>query len=114
MTNADFLADALAYIEAHLFDALSVNAIADAVGLSPYHFSRMFTARFGQSVIAYVRMRRMQDAARRLRDYSARFTGGALERTSFTFAASCFRPKGLGRKCRSSAFSSLRRKASSA
>jgi AraC family transcriptional regulator len=66
----DFLADALAYIEAHLFDALSVSAIADAVGLSPFHFSRMFTARFGQSVIAYVRARRMQAAALRLQSGS--------------------------------------------
>lgn len=63
---ADFLADTLAYIEAHLFDALSVAALADVAGLSPYHFSRMFTARFGDSVIAYVRGRRMQAAAQRL------------------------------------------------
>jgi AraC family transcriptional regulator len=67
----DFLADALAYIEAHLFDALSVSAIADAVGLSPFHFSRMFSARFGQSVIAYVRARRMQAAALRLQNGAA-------------------------------------------
>ena len=64
----DFLADALAYIEAHLFDALSVRAIADAVALSPFHFSRMFSARFGQSAIAYVRARRMQAAALRLQN----------------------------------------------
>lgn len=63
---ADFLADTLAYIEAHLFDALSVAALADVAGLSPYHFSRMFRARFGDSAIAYVRTRRMQAAARRL------------------------------------------------
>jgi AraC family transcriptional regulator len=62
----DFLADALAYIEAHLFDALSVRALADVTGLSPYHFSRMFTARFGMSPIAYVRARRLLAAARRL------------------------------------------------
>lgn len=63
---ADFLADTLAYIEAHLFDALSVAALADVAGLSPYHFSRMFRARLGDSAIAYVRRRRMQAAARRL------------------------------------------------
>jgi AraC family transcriptional regulator len=65
---ADFLADTLAYIEAHLFDALSVTALAYMAGLSPYHFSRMFRARFGDTVIAYVRARRMQEAARRLVD----------------------------------------------
>ena len=62
----DFLADALAYIEAHLFEALSVAALAQAVGLSPWHFSRAFTARLGESVMGYVRGRRLEAAAFRL------------------------------------------------
>ncbi|HEX3673585.1 MAG TPA: helix-turn-helix domain-containing protein [Rhizomicrobium sp.] len=62
----DFLADTLAHIEAHLFSALSVAALADAVGLSPWHFSRAFTARLGESVMGYVRSRRLEAAAFRL------------------------------------------------
>lgn len=42
------------------------------------------------------------------------YRDGVCDSTSLTLAASCLRPKGLGRKCSSSAFSSLRRNASSA
>jgi len=65
-TQADFLADTLAFIEAHLFEALSVAALAQAAGLSPWHFSRAFTARLGESVMGYVRGRRLEAAAFRL------------------------------------------------
>src|SRR5665213_2624588 len=61
--SADFLADVLAHIEAHLFESLSVNSLASVAGLSPYHFSRAFTARLGESVMGYVRARRLEAAA---------------------------------------------------
>ncbi len=64
---ADFVADALAYIEANLWSALSVAAIADIAGLSVFHFSRCFSARMGESVMGHVRTRRMYAAAERLR-----------------------------------------------
>jgi AraC family transcriptional regulator len=66
MSKAVFLADTLATIEAHLFDELSVASLADAAGLSPWHFSRAFTARLGESVMGYVRGRRLEAAAFRL------------------------------------------------
>lgn len=56
------------WIEAHLDDPLSLDAIADRSGLSPYHFSRLFTARMGRSVMAHVRGRRLVKAGRRLAD----------------------------------------------
>jgi AraC family transcriptional regulator len=62
----DFLADTLAHIEAHLSAPLSVAALADVAGLSPWHFSRAFTARLGESVMGYVRGRRLDMAAFRL------------------------------------------------
>jgi AraC family transcriptional regulator len=62
----DFLADTLATIEAKLFAPLSVAALAQAAGLSPWHFSRAFTARLGESVMGYVRARRLEAAAFRL------------------------------------------------
>ena len=55
-------------IEANLGSALSLNDLADAACLSPYHFSRLFTARFGFSPMAYVRARRLEGAAERLRN----------------------------------------------
>jgi AraC family transcriptional regulator len=56
----------LAHIERHLFETLSVGSVADVAGLSQFHFSRLFTARIGESVMAYVRRRRMLRAAARL------------------------------------------------
>ena len=54
------------WIERHLDDALSVEVIADIAGLSPYHFSRLFSARMGRGVMAHVRGRRLVRAAQRL------------------------------------------------
>src|SRR5665213_1241041 len=76
---ADFLADTLAYIDAHLWDALSVAALADVAGLSPFHFSRCFTARLGESVISYVRVCRMRAAAERLRNGAASLSDLAFD-----------------------------------
>ena len=55
------------HIEGNLDAALSLNDLADAAGLSPYHFSRLFTGRYGFSPMAYVRARRLEGAAERLR-----------------------------------------------
>jgi AraC family transcriptional regulator len=62
----DFLAEVLAYIEAHRFEPMTVTELATVAGFSPYHFSRLFTARFGESVMGYVRTCRLQAAAVRL------------------------------------------------
>ncbi len=54
------------WIEQQLDQPLTLEVIAARAGLSPYHFSRLFTARMGRSVMAYVRGRRLVRAARRL------------------------------------------------
>ncbi len=54
------------WIEVHLDDALTLDTIADHARLSPYHFSRLFTARMGRSVMAHVRGRRLVKAGQRL------------------------------------------------
>lgn len=56
------------WIEHHLDDPLSVEVIAEISGLSPYHFSRLFSARMGRGVMAHVRGRRLVRAAQRLAD----------------------------------------------
>jgi AraC family transcriptional regulator len=66
MNRSDFLADTLAHIEANLAAPLSVASLAGVAGLSPWHFSRAFTARLGESVMGYVRGRRLEMAAFRL------------------------------------------------
>lgn len=62
----DPLERVLIHIERRLFEPLSVGTLADVAGLSQFHFSRLFTARIGESVMAYVRRRRMLRAAARL------------------------------------------------
>ena len=66
MSEPDFLADVLDYIEAHRDEPLTVAELAAVAGFSPYHFSRLFTARFGESVMGYVRLCRLQAASLRL------------------------------------------------
>lgn len=66
--STDRLADIADWIEAHLDAPLTLAAIADRAGLSSYHFSRVFSARMGRSVMAHVRARRLIRAARRMID----------------------------------------------
>ena len=44
---SDPLDRARRYAEGNLRGTLSLNELADASGLSPYHFSRLFTGRYG-------------------------------------------------------------------
>lgn len=62
----DPLERVLAHVERDLFEPLSVATLADVAGLSQFHFSRLFAARVGESVMAYVRRRRMLRAAAKL------------------------------------------------
>ncbi|HZC17969.1 MAG TPA: AraC family transcriptional regulator [Caulobacteraceae bacterium] len=62
----DPLERARRYVEAELFEPLTLTQIAGAAGLSAYHFTRQFGARFGVSPMAYVRARRLAAAAERL------------------------------------------------
>lgn len=57
---------ALRHIEAHLDAPLSVAALAEVAGFSPFHFARLFTSQVGESPMSHVRRRRLQLAARRL------------------------------------------------
>lgn len=58
---------AVLHVEARLFDALSVDDVAVAVGGSPFHLQRLFTDVYGISVAGYIRARRLSEAARMLR-----------------------------------------------
>ena len=51
------------YIGDHLQSNLSAQIIADRIGYSVYHFSRIFLASYGMTVMEYVRSRRMSVAA---------------------------------------------------
>jgi len=59
-------ARALAFIEAHLFEDVTATRIAQSCAVSEFHFSRRFSRRHGESVMSYVRGRRLDIAASRL------------------------------------------------
>ena len=57
---------ALWFIESHLADALTLDEIAEVGGISRFHMVRAFAAATGLSVMRYVRVRRLSEAARAL------------------------------------------------
>jgi AraC family transcriptional regulator len=57
---------ALWFIESHLADALTLDEIAGVAGISRFHMVRAFAAATGLSVMRYVRVRRLSEAARAL------------------------------------------------
>jgi len=58
----------LSFIQEHLREELSVERLAEQVYLSKYHFMRLFKAQTGSTVHAYVRQRRLLNAARLIRE----------------------------------------------
>jgi AraC family transcriptional regulator len=62
----DPLERARLHIDANLLEPLTLVQLAGVAGVSTYHFSRQFGARFGISPMAYVRARRLTTAAHRL------------------------------------------------
>jgi AraC family transcriptional regulator len=57
---------ALWFVEAHFDEPLTLEAVADASGVSRHHLARAFGAAFGASPMRYVRCRRLSQAARTL------------------------------------------------
>ncbi|MFR0924672.1 MAG: helix-turn-helix domain-containing protein [Butyricicoccaceae bacterium] len=58
----DAIAQAVKYIGEHLFESLSVEKVADAVSLSPSHFSRLFRSTTGFSPHEYIMLHRIDEA----------------------------------------------------
>jgi AraC family transcriptional regulator len=54
------------FIDDAILEQLTLADLARTAGLSTFHFTRQFTARFGLSPMAYVRTRRLSQAAGRL------------------------------------------------
>ena len=65
-TLPDPLERAMAFVEAHAFEPLTLADLACAAGFSPYHFARAFSARYGLTPMAFVRARRLGLAAKLL------------------------------------------------
>ena len=78
---------ALSYINENLSRELSVEALAEKVYLSRYHFMRLFKAQTGSTVHAYVRQKRLLNAARLIRQgvnaNKAAFDSGFADYSTF-------------------------------
>jgi AraC-like DNA-binding protein len=61
------IAAAMAHIEAHLAEPLTVPDIAQVAGVSHNHLTRLFRAETGTTVVAYIRRRRLERARHLLR-----------------------------------------------
>lgn len=70
---------ALWYVESHFADEISLDAIASAGGASRFYLTRAFGAATGQSLMRYVRGRRLTEAARSLANGSPDILTVALE-----------------------------------
>ena len=70
---------ALWYIESHSAGPLTLGEVAEASGLSRFHLARVFPAATGHSVFAYLRARRLTEAARELADGAPDILSVALD-----------------------------------
>ncbi|MBI5265445.1 MAG: AraC family transcriptional regulator [Bradyrhizobium sp.] len=70
---------ALWFIESHLADRLTLDDVAGVAGVSRFHLVRAFAAATGFSVMRYVRIRRLSEAARALASGAPDILSLALE-----------------------------------
>ncbi|MFY7929725.1 MAG: helix-turn-helix domain-containing protein, partial [Oligoflexus sp.] len=59
---------AVDYIEQHPQQKLCLSELAQAAGISPFHFHRLFLLYTGEAPASYIRRRRLSQAFRDLRD----------------------------------------------
>ena len=60
------IAAAISYIEAHLYEKLDLDTVANAVCYSKYHLHRMFTGTVGITPHDYIQRRQLTEAAKLL------------------------------------------------
>lgn len=103
----DRLNRVLDYVYAHLEDDLSFDRLAEIACLSPYHWSRIYSAMRGETIAATFRRLRLQRAADRLSNsdldigavatragYSSADTLGRAFKDSFGVSPAAYRGKG--------------------
>lgn len=70
---------AIDFIEERLSEDVQPGQVSSAIGFSEYHFHRVFQGMLGESVAAYMRKRRLSEAAKKLRNTPAAILDIALE-----------------------------------
>lgn len=73
------IAEAMRYIEAHLDEAVDLDAVARRFFFSPYYFHRVFTAIVGMPLASYIRNRRLIKACALLTQREMSVTDIALD-----------------------------------
>ncbi|UUX33899.1 AraC family transcriptional regulator [Fundicoccus culcitae] len=58
----DQVNDAVEYIEAHYFEQITLGDVAEAVGFSPYYFTRFFKKNMGMTFVEFLREYRLNQA----------------------------------------------------
>lgn len=71
MDSSRKITEALAAIEAHIRDSLTIDKLAGGAYLSKYHYQRIFRKAVGESVMGYVTRRRMELAMAELAETEA-------------------------------------------
>lgn len=97
----------LDYVHAHLEDDLSFDRLAEVACLSPYHWSRIYSAIQGETIVATIRRLRLQRAAERLSNsdldletlakragYASTDTFGRAFREAFGVSPAAYRANG--------------------
>ncbi len=74
---------AIWYVESHLDSELSLQEIAEAVGVSRFHLSRAFAVSTGISLAGYIRARRVGGAAKALAEGAPDILSVALDARSY-------------------------------
>lgn len=95
------------HVYAHLEDDISFDRLADVACLSPYHWSRIYSAMRGETIVATIRRLRLQRAADRLANsdldietivsrakYSSLDTFGRAFKDTFGMPPASYREKG--------------------
>lgn len=68
--NENLIVAACEYIEANLSEDISINMIADQIGVSEGHLSRMFKKTMNKNIVEYITEKRMEEAKRLLTETS--------------------------------------------
>ena len=82
--HSETIRQAMKYITAHLERKLSLQEVAEAVSFSPYYFHRLFIRHTGESLHAYVKRVRLEEAARQLIEYRDATAMEIAARTGFS------------------------------
>ena len=70
-------------VVSRLCETIRLPELADVVGISPYHFSRLFKAKTGETPVAFVMRIRMENAVRMLKETTLAI-GDVAYRTGFS------------------------------